>query len=55
MENTLDAILMEIKTNKSTSMATNPKSELNEIGNTQSSGSGGKKSLGVKASDKEKL
>ena len=43
MDNKLDAILMEIKTSKSTSMTTNPRSEVYEIGNMQPSGSGGKK------------
>ena len=33
MENKLDAILMEIKTSRSTSMTTNPRSEINEIEN----------------------
>ena len=51
MENKLDAILMEIKASKSTSMTTNPRSEINEIGNMQPSGSGGKRSMGVNASD----
>ena len=53
MENKLDAILMEIKTNKGTSVTTNPRSEINEIGNIQPSGSGGKKSMRVNASDNE--
>ena len=53
MKNKLDAILMEIKTNKGTSMTTNPRSEINEIGNMQPSVSGGKKSMGVNASDNE--
>ena len=55
MENKLDAILMEIKSSKSTSMTTNHRSEINEIGNMQPSGSGGKKSMGVNASDIESL
>ena len=55
MENKLDAILMEIKTSKSTSMTTNPRSETNEIENMQPSGSGCKKSMGVNASDNESL
>ena len=55
MENKLDAILMEIKTSKSTSMTTNPRSEMNKIGNIQPSGSGGKRSVGVNASDNESL
>ena len=55
MENKLDAILMEIKTSKSTSMTTNPRSEMNEIGNMQPSGSGGKRSMGVNVSDNKSL
>ena len=55
MENKLDAILMEIKTSKSTTMTTIPRSEINEIGNMQPTGSGGKKSMGVNASDNESL
>ena len=55
MEKKLDAILMEIKTKKGTSMTTNPRSEINEIGNMQPSGSWGKKSMGVNASDNESL
>ena len=55
LENRLDAILMVIKTGKSSSMTTNLRSEMNEIGNIQPSGSGGKRSMGVKASDNERL
>ena len=55
MENKLHAILMEIKTSKSTSMTTNPRSEINEIGNMQPSGSGCKGSMRVNASDNESL
>ena len=40
MENKLDALLIETKTNKSTSMTTNPISELNKIGDMQPAGSG---------------
>ena len=54
-ENKLDAILMEIKTNKSTSMVTNTRLQLNEIGSMQPSGSSCKKSMGVNASDNESL
>ena len=36
-------------------MTTNPRSEMNEIGNMQPSGSGGKRSMGVNASDNESL
>ena len=55
MENKLDAILMEMKTSKSTTLTTIPRSEINEIGNMQPTGSGGKKSMGVNASDNESL
>ena len=55
MENKLDASLIEIKTNKSTSMTTNPISELNKIGDMQPAGSGGNRSMGVNASDNESL
>ena len=54
MENKLGAILMEIKTSKSTSMTTNPGSEINKVGNIQPSASRGKKSMGVNASDNER-
>ena len=55
MENKLDAILMEIKTSKSPSMTTNPRSEMNEIESMQPSGSKGKRSMGVNASDNESV
>ena len=55
MENKLDAILMEIKTSKSTSLTTNPRSEMNEIESMQPSGSKGKKSMVVNASDNESI
>ena len=55
MENKLDAILLEIKTSKSTSITINPRSEKNEIGNMPPSGSVGKKFMGVNASDNERL
>ena len=49
MENKLNAILKEIKSNKSVSTATNPRSDTNETGNTQPSGSKNKRSMGVSA------
>ena len=55
MENKLDAILMEIKTSKSIPMKTNPRSEMNEIESMQPSGSKGKKSMGVNASDNKSI
>ena len=36
-------------------MTSNPRSEINEIGNMQPSGSGGKRSMGINASDNESL
>ena len=50
MENKLDAILKEIKSNKSASTATNPRSETDDIQNMQSSGSKTNRSIGVHAS-----
>ena len=55
MEKKLDAIFKEIKSNKSTSTVTNPKSEVNEIQNMQTSGSKTNKSIGVPASHYENL
>ena len=55
MEKKLDAILMEIKTNKITSMTTKPRSEMNEIESMQLSGSKGKRSMGVNASDNDSI
>ena len=55
MENKLDAILKEIKSNKSASTVTNPRSEMNEIQNMQPSGSKTNKSNGVNASYNENI
>ena len=55
MENKLDAILKEIKSNKSTSTVTNPRSEMDEIQNMQPSGSKTNKSTGVHASYNENI
>ena len=55
MDNKLDAVVMEIKTSKSTSMTTISRSERIEIGNMQPWGTGGKRSMGVNASDNESL
>ena len=55
MENKLDAILKEIKSNKSTSTVTNPRSEMDEIQNMQPSGSNTNKSTGVHASYNENI
>ena len=51
--NKLDAILKEIKSNKSSSTVTNPRYEMNDIQNMQSSGSKTNKSIGVHASYNE--
>ena len=50
MENKKDSILKEIKSNKSASMATNPRSETNFRRNMQPSGSKTDRSNGVHAS-----
>ena len=50
MENKLNAILKEIKCNKSPSTVTNPRSDINDIHNIQPSGSKTNKSIGVHAS-----
>ena len=55
MENKLDAILKEIKSNKSASTVTNPRSEMNEMQNMQPSGSKTNKSTGVHASYNENI
>ena len=53
MDNKLEAILEEIKYNKSASTVTNPKSVVNEIQEPQPSGSGIDPSIGVRASNNE--
>ena len=50
MENKIETILKEIKSNKSASTVTNPRSEINEIKDPQTSGSKTNKSIGVHAS-----
>ena len=55
MENKLDAILKEIKSNKSASTVTNPRSEMDGIQNMQPSGSKTNKSIGVHASYNENI
>ena len=47
MENKLDAILKEIKSNKSASTVTYPRSQVDEKQNMQPSGSRPNKSIGV--------
>ena len=53
MENKLETILKEIKSNKSASTATNPRSEINENRDQQPSGSKIDRSIGVHASNIE--
>ena len=53
MENKLETIFEEIKSNKSASTVTNPRSETNEMQNTQPSGSKENKCIGVHASNTE--
>ena len=53
MENKFDAILKEIRTNKTTSTITNPRSEINGTQNSQPSGSKSNRSNGVHASNLE--
>ena len=52
MHNKFEAILREIRTNKNASTVTNPRSETNEIQDSQPSGSK-TKSIGVHASNNE--
>ena len=53
MENKIDAILKEIRTSKTTSTITNPRSEINGMQNFQPSGSKSIRSNGVHASNIE--
>ena len=53
IENKLDAIVKEIKTNKSTSTFTIPRSEINQPENIQPSGSEVGMSIGVSASNND--
>ena len=53
MDNNLEAILREIKTNKSSSTVTNPRSDINDIQENQQSGSRIDGSIGVHASNIE--
>ena len=53
IDNKLEAILREIKTNKSVSTVTNPRSETNETQDPQPSGSRKMRSIGVHASNNE--
>ena len=53
MENKLEMILKEIKSNKSASTVTKPRSEINENRDSQPSGSKTNRSIGVHASNNE--
>ena len=53
MDSKLEAILKEIKCNKSASITTNPRSDANEIQESRPSGSGVNTSIGVRASNIE--
>ena len=53
MENKLDTILKEIKSNRSHSTVTNPRSQVNGAEDMQPSGSRSKESIGVHASNIE--
>ena len=53
MDNKVEAILREMKTSKSSSTATNPRSDTNEIQENQQSGSRIDRSIGVRASNIE--
>ena len=53
MENKLEAILKEIKSNKSASTVTNPRSDINEMRENQPSGFKLSKSIGVHATNNE--
>ena len=55
MENKLDVILKEMRSNKSASTVTNPRSEMDGIRNMQPSGSKTNKSIGVHASFNENI
>ena len=53
MDNELEAILKEVKSNKTTSTVTNPRSKSNEIQDSQPSGSKTNRSIGFRASNFE--
>ena len=53
MDNKLEAILKDIKHNRSASTVTNPRSDVNEIQEPQPSGSRIDPSIGVRASNNE--
>ena len=53
MEKKLETILKEVKSNKRASTVTNPRSEINEIRDSQPSGTKTNTSIGVHASNNE--
>ena len=53
MDSKLEAILKEVKSNKTTSTMTNPRSDIDEIQDLQTSGSKTVRSMGVRASNNE--
>ena len=53
MDNKLEAILKEVKSNKTTSAVTNPRSKINGIKDSQPSGFKTNRSIGVRASNIE--
>ena len=53
MDNKLEAILKEVKSDKTASITTTPRSDVNEIQDSQPSGSKTNKSIGVRASNIE--
>ena len=53
MDSKLEAILKEVKSNKTTSTMTNPRSDIDEIQDLQPSGSKTVRSMGVRASNNE--
>ena len=53
MENKLEALLKEVKSNKTASTTTNPRSDVNEMQDSKPSGSKTNRSIGVRASNIE--
>ena len=51
MDNKLEATLKEVNSNKTTSTATNPRSDINEIQDSKPSGSKTNRSFGVRTSN----
>ena len=53
MDNDLETLLKEVKSNKTTSTVTNPRSDVDEILDSQHSGSKTNRSIGVRASNND--